>query len=388
MLTKILMILSYFKYQFGRRESNRIIFMGYACKKYNFNTKYLFEYIIKNNPEFECYFIIDDKDLRNKLNCSIGNFFISRSSLADLKLIFQAGTWITPGGLPIRIPYVGYKRVVMNLWHGIPIKGIGIYNHENNWIQNVLIKFIYSKFDSYSSTSELFQQIMSKSFNVDYEKSPILGQAWNDQLYKTHDKLEIINKLFRNQIDVNYDTKLILYAPTWRNDKNTVLFPFKDFSVQELDYFLEKNNAYIFLRTHQLDRGSFNCEYSKRIRNLNEDKVVDIMEILNIFDILVSDYSGIYMDYLLLDRPIILLPYDLEDYTSTRYLNMDYKYFSTGVEPNTFKEFKRKIQELIKEPKITSEQARLKELTHLWKDGNSCERHVDYLNRLIKTKLK
>ena len=52
-----------------------------------------------------------------------------------------------------------FRSVVVNLWHGIPFKGIGVANGENSVIQNILIRFIYSKYDLISATSEFSSKL-------------------------------------------------------------------------------------------------------------------------------------------------------------------------------------------------------------------------------------
>lgn len=81
-----------------------------------------------------------------------------------------------------------------------------------------------------------------------------------------------------------------------------------------LDAFLEKEDAVIFLRTHISEQGNADPYLSHRVRYLGNEQAEDIMDIADIFDILITDYSSIYIDYLLLDRPLIFLPYDKEQY--------------------------------------------------------------------------
>ena len=61
--------------------------------------------------------------------------------------------------------------------------------------------------------------------------------------------------------------------------------------------------------------------------------------ILNIFDLLITDYSSIYIDYLLLDRPMVFLPYDKERYLEGRGMNFRYDDVTPGAKPGTMKEF-------------------------------------------------
>ena len=59
--------------------------------------------------------------------------------------------------------------------------------------------------------------------------------------------------------------------------------------------------------------------YNNRIISANQDKFEDVMELLKYVDVLITDYSYIYIDFLLLDRPIIFLPYDIDDYQQYRF---------------------------------------------------------------------
>ena len=380
------LFLSYLLYEFSTRKKEVVIFSGYNGLKYNFNSKYLFEYFLTKS-DYKSYFIINDDSLREHLNSTIGNFFITTKKQQDLKLIFTAFTWITSGGLPIRIPYVNRNRVVVNLWHGIPFKGIGVANGENSVIQNILIRFIYSKYDLISATSELFQQIMTRSFAVKQNQVKILGQAWNDQLWKLNNRMKILQSLYGP--DLPTVDKVFLYAPTWRNKHKTTFFPFADFSLNRLEDFLEKHKMIICLRTHQLDiNNATNYTACKRILLLNEDKVADIMAILNIFDGLISDYSGIILDFLLLDRPIILLPYDESEYISERNVNFDFELFEFINSPKDMNCFLNLLLEVTNNFSVPNKQRRFKDVVHYYTDNRSCERHYNEISKLIKFKYR
>jgi len=389
MIYYLRIIAAYFRYEFAAKAKNTVVFSGYNNLKYNFNSKYLFEYFLANACQYKVYFIIDNDALREELNRTVGPYFITTKKFSHLAIIFTAFTWITSGGLPIRIPYVNRHRVVVNLWHGLPFKGIGLMNGENSFIQNVLIRFIYSRYDLVSATSELFQQIMSRSFAVPVERVKILGQAWNDQLWNRQDKVGFLCRTYDLSFKALPDDRFVLYAPTWRATSSTCFFPFPDFSLERFQDFLEENRIVLCLRTHQLDSNNIEKYRScRRILLLNEDKVPDIMCVLNNFDALISDYSGIIFDFLLLDRPIILLPYDKEEYVSTRKVNMDFSVLECVPSPQTMENFMAMLSSVGKNMPITPKQQRLKTVCHFWQDDRSCERHLNAIAELINSKYR
>ena len=107
------------------------------------------------------------------------------------------------------------------------------------------------------------------------------------------------------------------------------------------------------------------------------------MDYINIFDCLITDYSSIYLDYMPLERPIIFLPYDLEEELKTSGFVMDYMENTPGLKPSTQTEF----IEALNKAKNNPEQflPAIKELnqklnTH---PKNSCKQVAD----IIKQKL-
>ena len=70
------------------------------------------------------------------------------------------------------------------------------------------------------------------------------------------------------------------------------------------------------------------------------------MTIINIFDILVTDYSSIYIDFLLLQKPLIFLPYDKEEYLNKRGFNFDYDKVTPGHKPTNMKDLMIFIQQI------------------------------------------
>ena len=132
---------------------------------------------------------------------------------------------------------------------------------------------------------------------------------------------------------------LILYAPTYREYGDTALFPFWDYEKKEIESFLEKSNCHICIRMHLKEQGSIEKYSGSHIHFMNEDVIDDIALWLNCFEVLITDYSSIYLDYLLLNKPIIFLPYDQREYLEKRGLNFPYENVTPGPKPDSQKEF-------------------------------------------------
>ena len=193
------------------------------------------------------------------------------------------------------------------------------------------------------SNSSKMQDVFKESFNIKDRQFRVLGQPRNDALLNPN-SLDSLTGLYGN--DLPFFKKTILYAPTWRINEDVELFPFSDFNLDEIEGYLEKNEIMIFIRYHsQSFKESKDSFFTPHIRYLNDDKINDIMAILNIFDLLITDYSSIYFDYMLLERPIIFLPYDYEQYCVDSGLNFDYFDITPGAKPKTQKEFLDSIQE-------------------------------------------
>ncbi|SDN09052.1 CDP-glycerol glycerophosphotransferase [Fictibacillus solisalsi] len=365
----ILIAISVIFFSWRKKDHNLFIFNSFKNERYDFNSKYFFEYLICNSS-YSCKFIINNEFLRNYLNKEVGEFFISTSSLKHLKEIWRAGVWITSTGMPIRLNFFHKDRVIVNLWHGVPLKKIGLLDHNISIIRKLIIKRVYSKCYSFISTSSKnLITVMADSFLVSKDKIRVLGQPRNDKLLcKSPSKIE---DYFEN---IPLYKKIILYAPTFRENTCTNFFPFNDRNLSEVDRFLEENQLIIFIRNHPLEKGLDELSSLKRIFFINSDKVDDIMEALKLFDLLITDYSSIFIDYLILERPIVFLDYDREDYLSSRGLNFDYDEVTPGPKPKSQKQFLLEIKHLLSDKTyFYEERKKVNEFFNAINEG-SCKR--------------
>lgn len=321
-----------------RPDSHIWLFSSTDNSHYNYNSRYLFEYVKENLPEITPLFVINDPELRNSLSSKYGKqYFIETESIQGIRQALSAGVWFTSAGLPAYGTGLHKKRLIINLWHGVPLKKIALLDPNLKKAARIYFKKIFSEnYTCILTTSHELIPLMARSFAVSEDKIKVWGQPRNDGLFQKNDCREILGQLFP---DLPEYTKTVLYAPTFRDYGQVQLFPFKDFDQKQLEAFLEEKNMLLFIRTHVAEQGSAAPYLGKRIRFLGNEQAEDVTGILNIFDCLITDYSSIYIDYLLTDKPMIFLPYDRQQYLDGHGMNFDYDDVTPGPKPETFNDF-------------------------------------------------
>ena len=321
-----------------RPDSHIWLFSSTDNSHYNYNSRYLFEYVKENLPKITPLFVINDPELRNSLSSKYGKqYFIETESIQGIRQALSAGVWFTSAGLPAYGTGLHKKRLIINLWHGVPLKKIALLDPNLKKAARIYFKKIFSEnYTCILTTSHELIPLMARSFAVSEDKIKVWGQPRNDGLFQKNDCREILGQLFP---DLPEYTKTVLYAPTFRDYGQVQLFPFKDFDQKQLEAFLDEKNMLLFIRTHVAEQGSAAPYLGKRIRFLGNEQAEDVTGILNIFDCLITDYSSIYIDYLLTDKPMIFLPYDRQQYLDGRGMNFDYDDVTPGPKPETFNDF-------------------------------------------------
>lgn len=323
---------------FGTPDKNKWIFSSVGNIEFNYNSKYLFLYVKEHFPQVHPYYVINDDRKREMLSEQYGaEYFIETKSFRGMRRALKAGVWFTSAGLPVYAVGVGKRHIVVNLWHGVPLKKIALMEKNSSRLQKAYFKYVFSKNYCYVlTTSEKLVSIMAESFDITKDKIKIWGQPRNDAITKKNPEKQELHHLMKTL--PSYE-KAILYAPTYRDGEAVQLFPFEDMDMEQLQNYLEEHQILLCLRTHIEESVNSAGYVQGRIVSLNTEIVDDVTEYLSAFDVLITDYSSVYIDYLLLDRPIIFLPYDKEKYLEKRGMNFDYDTVTPGDKPKSFQGF-------------------------------------------------
>ncbi|MCZ4693449.1 hypothetical protein DWB61_01315 [Ancylomarina euxinus] len=160
--------------------------------------------------------------------------------------------------------------------------------------------------------------------NGNFELLP-LGLPRNDQLFSADYKKES-----RAYYDGKYNLegkRILLYAPTFRNYSEEIKLPFSASDFDRLNEFFKKNNWVMIYRPHYIENIIPREYLESKESILILDSIIeeDSQKLLAATDVLMTDYSSIYVDYLILDRPICFLPFDLDLYDQEKGLVIDFK---------------------------------------------------------------
>lgn len=324
---------------FCRREKKLIVFCAMHCETFDSNSKFLFLHFLQNEPDYNVQFVINDNEKRKELISKYGNHFIDTRTKEGKKIAIKAKTWIVSWlDLPLGGLFLNFRRFVLHLGHGTPLKGLGLTEKDGKFIKKLYYKLNNTNITSSLASSEFVADIISKCMGFSKKRVVIYGQPRTDALFYTPISLPILDKSNTN----------ILYAPTWRQYSEVKLFPFNDFNKTDLENFLVNNKIHIYIRFHPAYEESIPEEILKinNISLFSAKEYNEIMDYINCFDALITDYSSIYLDYMLLERPILFLPYDLDTYENTVGFTMDYMENTPGPKPENQKAFLENLKEI------------------------------------------
>jgi len=297
------------------KKNNLIIFESFLGKQYSDSPRAIYEYILENDLKYEMYWSIDRRYIGyfNKLSVK----HIRRFSIKWFFLMPRAKYWITNSRLPLWIPK-SKNTIYIQTWHGTPLKrlaadmnevhmpGTSTKKYKDEFLQEA------KKWDYLISPNAYSTEIFRRAFS--FEKEIIeSGYPRNDYLIKQNNE-EVIRKL-KKSMNIPIEKKVILYAPTWRDNQYHSKGNYK-FNL-ELD--LERlrdalgSQYVIILRLHYLVSEKLDLrDFHGFVYNLSHHE--DIRELYLVSDMLITDYSSVFFDYANLKRPMLFFVYDLEEY--------------------------------------------------------------------------
>ncbi|PKG22097.1 CDP-glycerol glycerophosphotransferase family protein [Niallia nealsonii] len=296
-------------------KKKSIIFESFLGKQYSCNPRAIYEYLKEYHPEFDMYWSVDSRFIENFEEKDL--MIVPRFSLKWLFKMARAEFWVSNSRLPLWIPKPKHTTYLQT-WHGTPLKKLAADMDEvympgtstEKYKENFL--FEARNWDYLISPNAYSSKNFRSAFQFD-KKVIESGYPRNDILYDhgTKDNMDELKKKF----NLPLNKKVILYAPTWRDDQFYQKGKYKfDLELDLKKLKKELGNEYVvILRMHYLVAENFDLSPYKGFA-YDFSNYEDIRELYLIADLLITDYSSVFFDYGNLKRPIIFYVYDIETY--------------------------------------------------------------------------
>ena len=324
------------------KKKNLVLFIGNGDGQFRDNVKYLYLHFFRSSPSnIDFYFLTENKQVLHQLQGKhLPVLYYPR--LATLRKMLQASIVVADNFAWIKRAKFHFlvRAHKVQLWHGCSIKRLEL---DDPLLRpspvSVVGKVLYTiagrfpTYDQFLSTSKAnTQNIFRHAFR--YRRIIESGYPRNDVFFRSPDFLDLmgIDKEIYEQAGSlkKRGHKIVLYAPTYRETgKGEDFLEKKALDIEALDRFAREHRIVFVFKVHPNRR--FDVDFRNTPHLLLYHPTADVYPFLSLVDLLLTDYSSIFFDYLHFDRPIVFFPYDYEKYIrDDRKLKYDYNWVTPG----------------------------------------------------------
>lgn len=340
---------------FVKTDDKLILFVSYGGRHYNDSPKCIYEKMLSDG-RFKDYRLVwafrdpADKPVKESIKIDTLKYYVTA---------LKARCWITNVVIERGLNFTGKHTYYFHTTHGTLPKVSG--NDEKN--PNVFGSTFKYKYDCSCAQSEEEKKFQLGMFGLKPNQVLVCGYPKNDILAnpKKVDRDSILKEL-----GISSEKKVILYAPTFREHNINLSIPLN------IDlWFRELGEEYVLLfRAHPVIADRIKTSSQGFLYNVSN--YPDNMKLMISSDYLISDYSGIFFEYAILNRPMFCYAYDYDLYVKERGLYIDMReLLPSGDE--------RQIIKMIKNPEqyeVYSKVQRLRDL-YVTAFGNATATAVD-----------
>ena len=312
----------------------RIVFKNRERQDFTDNARAMFEFLVNNgyNQKYEIIYMVSDRKKFRNMHYQNVKFITaeSRNGWTSPLAYYYGATaryfFYTNHSADLN-RYHGKGQVTVNLWHGCGYKDAAGASSRTAGASTMTF------FDYAVVPGPVFVDTKSAYWNCEKKKLLPFGYPRYDwMLDPQNKKKEILHLLFGDSWE---NCKVIIWMPTFRKSilddyaENNICLPYELPAVENLqqvdqmDHWCRKNNVFLIIKNHPLQIGwADKKKIYTNIRyisdSLLEEKQILLYRLISVCDALISDYSSVAVDYLLLDRPLGFVLTDYEQYKNTR----------------------------------------------------------------------
>ena len=318
----ILAIYCFILSNFIKTNDKTVLFISFHGKGYSDNPKAIYEEMLKDDKFKDYKFVWAIKNHKKKAIKIDDAKIVEYLSIPYFYYLSKAKYWIFNCKMP---SYICKKKqqIYLQTWHGTPLKRLGhdIHVDENTtfYRSQIKAKDMYRSYDIDSarynymiSPNAFCTKIFPSAFNINKERLIETGYPRNDVMSNVTDdeKLKI-----KKELNIPLHKKVILYAPTWRDNQYVAKgYTFKlEVDFHKWHQYL-KDDYIVLFKPHYLIINDYKSTNDLQGFLYNIDADQDISPLYLITDILITDYSSVFYDFAVMNKPMYFYMYDLKDY--------------------------------------------------------------------------
>ncbi|WP_141580778.1 bifunctional glycosyltransferase/CDP-glycerol:glycerophosphate glycerophosphotransferase [Actinomadura sp. WMMA1423] len=302
--------------------ADAVVFSSYGGSQYSCSPRAIYEELVRRDIDLECVWVSYDDQFAVEGKAET----VLVGSREHYRALARARYIVTNQAMP---PWYLKRegQTCLQTWHGTPLKRLAYdlrdmpYRRTEglDWMEREV-----PRWDFLLSSSPYATQVMRRAFRYEGEVLET-GFPRNDVLSTS--EWERMGSQIRKQLGIPQRKKVVLYAPTWRDDRHHADgrygFPL-ELDLETMRRALGDDHV-LLLRTHHLitdrDRPVTSAIAADGLAGdgsgpfvIDVSRYPDIAELYLAADVLVTDYSSAMFDYAVLGRPIVLYTYDLDWY--------------------------------------------------------------------------
>lgn len=387
-----LLRLAYWLGGFLPRDPSVWVFGSYG-NAFNDNSKYLFTHVTENCPDIKAVWITANPAVVQRIRRAGGIAFM-RWSVMGLYHALRARYWFVSAYVSDINYYLSRNARLMNLWHGVPLKKIEfdieagplaqVFQRPTFLQRHLTNANLFRRPEWVLSTSaEVGQTSFASAFRVAQDKILVAGYPRTDVFFWEEDTKRAWMARWESEAFISlYDhlksfDRVFLYMPTWRDGDPRFLEKVQ-WDLAQLGQALRAHNAILLLKLHVATPPTV-VDAFRGVDGVHVlDASQDVYPLLPLSTGLISDYSSIYLDYLLLDRPVRFFAFDLDKYLQE---SRGFYYQYADVTPGLKIDQSDQVNAFVVDPQDGHGQARRQLAARMFyhREGGASQRIVDFI---------
>ncbi len=354
-----------------KHDEKKILF--YINSSFRESSKVLFDYMVKKGYNKKYKIIVSCENYKELAEQNLENVSFESTSRGFLSFFRCKYVFYSVGRIPL-LP--SKEQFVMQIWHGVPLKdadkGLKLTHTPKHKYYTWLL-----------APSEFLKPVYSKWFSYPEDGIYVGGYPRCDLLFENS-----------APYDFGEYKKLIIWVPTFRksirgmkdstvNDAEIIPVLTAD-KFSEFNNFLQQYGIKVVVKLHpEQNLANYNLVDMDHFLLLSHSefikKKMDLYPLMRQCDALITDYSSVYFDYMLLDRPIGFTVDDIAEYGKNRGFALDPNRFMPGEKISNFKELKKFILNIAedKDP-FANDRNDVNKLINQYPNGGYCQRVLDF----------